>query len=91
MTRKSLSTVLVAAIAVTSLVTSLAISLASSVEAKVRHKRAPAPAADTWNRPAAQQPARMIEVRPGLWISSYGCVTDEGYGRFSPCDLTNKR
>ena len=25
-----------------------------------------------------QQPARMIEVKPGLWISSYGCVTDDG-------------
>ena len=31
-------------------------------------------------------PARMVEVRPGLWISSYGCVMDEGYGRYSPCD-----
>ncbi len=35
-----------------------------------------------------QEPARMIEVRPGLYISSYGCITDEGYGRYSPCDLT---
>ena len=35
------------------------------------------------------QPARMIEVKPGLWISSYGCITDDGYGRFLPCDITD--
>jgi hypothetical protein len=35
---------------------------------------------------AKQEPARMIEVKPGLYISSYGCVVDEGYGRYSPCD-----
>ncbi len=28
---------------------------------------------------------RMIEVRRGLWISNYECVTDEGYGRFLSC------
>ena len=28
---------------------------------------------------------RMIEVRRGLWISNYDCVTDEGYGRFRSC------
>jgi hypothetical protein len=28
----------------------------------------------------------MIEIKPGLYISSYGCVTDEGYGRYRPCD-----
>ena len=30
-------------------------------------------------------PAHMVEVRPGLWISSYGCVVDEGYGRLRNC------
>ena len=30
-------------------------------------------------------PARMIEVRPGVFISSYGCITDDGYGRWRPC------
>jgi hypothetical protein len=34
-----------------------------------------------------QEPARMIEVKPGLYISSYGCVTDEGNGRYMPCDM----
>jgi hypothetical protein len=33
------------------------------------------------------EPARMIEVRPGLFISSYDCVTDEGYGRLRPCNV----
>jgi hypothetical protein len=29
-------------------------------------------------RPSASSfaPARMIEVRPGLWVGSYQCVTD---------------
>jgi hypothetical protein len=30
-------------------------------------------------------PARMIEARPGVWISSYGCIQDEGYGRWTYC------
>ena len=35
------------------------------------------------------QAARMIEVKPGRWISSYGCITDEGYGRYNSCDITD--
>jgi hypothetical protein len=27
----------------------------------------------------------MIEARPGVFISSYGCITDEGYGRWTYC------
>jgi hypothetical protein len=27
----------------------------------------------------------MYEARPGWWISSYDCVSDEGQGRFLPC------
>ena len=27
-------------------------------------------------RDASSEPARMIEVRPGLWVGSYQCVTD---------------
>jgi hypothetical protein len=34
-----------------------------------------------------QEPARMIEVRPGHWISSWGCYTDEGNGRIGSCDM----
>jgi len=69
-------------------------TLAGSAEAKHRHhhKRVYAPPAyasppDLWHAPSAQEPARMIQVRPGVWISSYGCVTDEGYGRIAPCDV----
>jgi hypothetical protein len=57
--------------------------------ASKRHKRVakPAPMA----RPAApafhQAPARMIEIAPGRWISSWGCYTDEGYGRYGSCDM----
>jgi hypothetical protein len=36
-------------------------------------------------------PARMIEVRPGVIISSYDCITDEGYGRWRPCSDVNTR
>jgi hypothetical protein len=41
--------------------------------------------------PAMVQPGpafggpRMIEVRPGLVISNWDCITDEGYGRWRPC------
>ena len=28
---------------------------------------------------------RIIESKPGLWISNYDCVTDEGYGRYRSC------
>jgi hypothetical protein len=30
-------------------------------------------------------PARMYEARPGVWISTYDCITDDGYGRWLPC------
>jgi hypothetical protein len=32
----------------------------------------------------------MIQVRPGLWISSWDCVTDEGQGRFKSCSTGRK-
>ena len=28
---------------------------------------------------------RMIQVRPGVFISSFDCITDDGYGRWRPC------
>jgi hypothetical protein len=33
------------------------------------------------------EPARMIEIAPGRWVSTYGCFTDEGNGRFGSCDM----
>ena len=34
---------------------------------------------------------RMVEVRPGLWISSWDCITDEGQGRWRPCSAGGHR
>jgi len=36
------------------------------------------------------EPARMIEVRPGVIISTYDCITDDGYGRWRPCSSSSK-
>jgi len=36
-------------------------------------------------------PPRMYEARPGLWISTWDCITDEGYGRWRPCSAGNSR
>lgn len=80
------------------ILTLFAVALAAALfadtgEAKSRSKkpqRVATPATEPWHGPAfRQQPARMIEVKPGLWISSYGCVQDEGYGRFLACDITD--
>lgn len=30
-------------------------------------------------------PSHMIEARPGVFVSSYGCIQDEGYGRWTYC------
>jgi hypothetical protein len=30
-------------------------------------------------------PARVIQARPGVFISSYESITDDGYGRWRPC------
>jgi hypothetical protein len=34
----------------------------------------------------AGEPARMIQLSNGRWVSSYGCYMDEGYGRFRECN-----
>lgn len=71
----------------------LTLSLTSFADAKQtkRSKQArPAPMAEPWRAGGfKQQPARMIEVKPGYWMSSYGCTIDNGYGRITPCDLTD--
>lgn len=80
-------------IALMCLAAAFAVSIAADTadaKSKPRKRVAKPAAAERWNAPGFhQQPARMIEVRPGLWISSYGCVTDEGYGRYGPCDYTD--
>jgi hypothetical protein len=52
---------------------------------QARHARVP-PAVERASppRPAAEPP-RMIEARPGVFVSSWGCITDEGYGRWTVC------
>jgi hypothetical protein len=61
----------------------------SADAAKQRHKRVakPAPVARHATPAFRQEPARMIEIAPGRWISSWGCYTDEGYGRYGSCDM----
>ena len=73
------------AIAVT---VALALTASAASAASKKHQRyarhphaavvAPAPS-------SSFAPAHMIEARPGVWISSYGCITDEGYGRWTYC------
>jgi hypothetical protein len=61
-------------------VAALSVVTADAATAKHRHRAyvAPAPV-------SSYGPARMIEVRPGVIISSYDCITDEGYGRWRRC------
>jgi hypothetical protein len=54
-----------------------------------KHKRTRAPVAVSHSH--WSEPARMIEVRPGLIISSYDCVIDEGYGRYRLCSAGVKQ
>jgi hypothetical protein len=49
----------------------------------VRHARPPAVTAPAPY--ASYGPAHMVEARPGVFISSYGCIQDEGYGRWTYC------
>lgn len=60
---------------------------AASAEAKRDKNSARQPKVQAPAAMSGHGPARMIEVRPGYWISSYGCAQDAGYGRFTPCDL----
>jgi hypothetical protein len=36
-------------------------------------------------------PPRMIEVQPGTWISSYGCVMEDSQGRLTDCSVNDSR
>jgi hypothetical protein len=66
----------------------LALTASAAAASKKHHPRyarhpyaaatAPAP---NWD----SGPAHMIEARPGVFISSYGCIQDEGYGRWTYC------
>ncbi len=75
--------------ALTCLAAALAVSLAAdAADAKSKQRKRPPVA--TQSAPGFHsQAARMIEVKPGRWVSSYGCITDEGYGRYNSCDITD--
>ena len=59
----------------------------AEVGAKERHHgaRQVRPPARSVAPKSSFEPARMYEARPGVWISTYDCITDEGYGRWRPC------
>jgi len=80
---RSLAMVLAAAVAMS--------ALADTADAaKKRQKRSVQPSQHSYVGPPKayrQEPARMIEIAPGKWISSWGCFTDEGYGRYGSCDV----
>jgi hypothetical protein len=74
-----------------SVLLALAISLSicgSPADAASKHHKRGAKQAPVGTQPTfRQEPARMYEVRPGRWISTWGCYTDEGYGRIGSCDM----
>ncbi len=71
----------------------LVFTASAAVAAKKHHPRytrhpyapavAPAPG-------SSFAPPRIIEARPGVFISSYGCIQDEGYGRCTYCGQGRK-
>ena len=71
------------ATAVALVTTTTAASAASKHHRYARYARAPAMVAPAPS--SSFGPAHMIEARPGVFISSYGCIQDEGYGRWTYC------
>lgn len=39
--------------------------------------------------PRAGEPARMVQLPNGRWVSNYSCYTDEGYGRYRECNAAD--
>jgi hypothetical protein len=74
-------------------VSGLALLVAPAASAKARHQtRAAHTGAFAQTVPAAaerwEQP-HMVQLRPGLWMSSWDCIQDEGQGRRTPCTIGN--
>ena len=67
----------------------LALAAGTAAAASKHHPRYPryahTPAAAAPAPQSSFAPARIIEARPGVFISSYGCIQDEGYGRWTYC------
>jgi hypothetical protein len=60
----------------TAVVLALLVASTSAGLAHVRHAPRHAHQIDAGALASSSAPARMIEVRPGLWVGSYQCVTD---------------
>jgi hypothetical protein len=63
----------------------LAVVTVDSALAKHYRHRVRPPVPPAFGVHSSFAPARIIEVRPGVFISSYDCITDDGYGRWRPC------
>ena len=72
-------------IAMVSILSSMSVALASPSPNLHRRHSGHAGEIGTVGRAQSFEPPRMIEIRPGWWISTYDCVTDEGQGRWRPC------
>jgi hypothetical protein len=74
-------------------VSALSLGLVTTASATTKHHRhaqvlRPEAYAGPRARPSFDQP-HMIQIRPGLWISSWDCIQDEGQGRWLPCSMGN--
>jgi hypothetical protein len=63
----------------------LTLAMVDSALAKHYRHRTPVAGALTVEAQSSFAGPRMIQVRPGVFISSYDCITDDGYGRWRPC------
>jgi hypothetical protein len=63
----------------------LALVTVDSALAKHHRHRARVPYAPAAAAQSSFAGPHMIQVRPGVWISNYDCITDDGYGRWRPC------
>jgi hypothetical protein len=68
-----------------SILSSMSIAVAAASPAHSRRHIDHAGPDAAMGRARSFEPPRMIEVRPGWWISTYDCITDEGQGRWRPC------
>ena len=80
----------VPAIAVTAALVLAASAADAAKKHHPRHARHPYAAAVAPAVDSGFAPPRIIEARPGVFISSYGCIQDEGYGRWTYCGQGRK-
>lgn len=80
----------VPAIAVTAALVLTASTAAAAKKHHPRYARQPHAAYVAPGTDSGFGPPHMIEARPGVFISSYGCIQDEGYGRWTYCGQGRK-